>query len=64
MHAISYRQGHLGDSHELIASLNLLVDKGLGGSNKHYLALQKYSMQLGMGKPMCDCMTACVACSI
>ncbi len=40
MHAISYSQCHLGDSHELIASLNLLVDKGLGGSNKHYLALQ------------------------
>ena len=42
-------QSHLGDSHELIASLNLLVHKGLGGSNKHYLALQKSSMQSSMG---------------
>lgn len=48
MHAISYLQCHLGDSHELIAGLNLLVHKGLGGSNKHYLALQKYSIQSSM----------------
>lgn len=38
--AVDGRNVYLGDAHELIACLDLLIDQGLCRRNKHHLALQ------------------------